>query len=283
MATPRLFFTSLDVSAPVPYPKLLIWFSLLLAVCGCRDAAAQVAPDDNEAQQSTRPHVVSELKRFVTAPARWDAWDWTYFAGSVAAVGLAHHFDTRVRNHFVAGSSTALSTKNQHDLQDAVPTALALGGTWVYANMLDDVSGRRETWTMVEAAVLSSAQTYALKYVAGRERPDETDNPNRWRKSGSSFPSLHASAAFAVGTVLAESGGDRWIRRALGYGLASLTAYERLKHNAHWLSDVVAGAALGVGSARFAMGRPNGEDAAVSFGIAPVEGGAILSCRVNLK
>ena len=39
--------------------------------------------------------------------------------------------------------------------------------------------------------------------------------------AGDSFPSMHVSTTFAVGTVLAESGGDnyRWLRRGIGYGL----------------------------------------------------------------
>jgi len=38
------------------------------------------------------------------------------------------------------------------------------------------------------------------------------------------------------------SGGDdfKWIRRALGYGMASATAYVRLRENVHCLSDTVA-------------------------------------------
>ena len=69
-----------------------------------------------------------------------------------------------------------------------------------------------------------------------------------------------------MGTVLAESGNDdyRWIRRLLGYGLGAATSYERLKHNAHWLSDTVAGAALGIATARFSMDRREGREAATS-------------------
>src|SRR4029077_17844265 len=139
---------------------------------------------------------------------------------------------------------------------------------------------------MLEAAGLGGVTAIALKYAVAREGPDQTSNPNQWRKSGgNSFPSFHSTAAFAVGTVLAESGNDdyRWVRRFLGYGLGAATSYERLKHNAHWLSDTVAGAALGIASAHFAMNRRDGRDAATSgLTVEPVPGGAMLAYHLTL-
>jgi membrane-associated phospholipid phosphatase len=110
---------------------------------------------------------------------------------------------------------------------------------------------------MHEAAALSSAAGYLLKKAGGRQRPYETSDSGSWHDGGDSFPSLHATAAFAIGTVLAESGNDRYrrIRRVLGYGLAVGTAYARMDDGAHWLSDTVAGGSLGVATARFVMKR----------------------------
>lgn len=138
---------------------------------------------------------------------------------------------------------------------------------------------------MLEAAGLSGVTDYTLKFAAGRETPGQTSNPNDWLKSGSSFPSLHSTAAFAVGTVLAESGNDdvRWLRRLLGYGLGVFTSYERLKHDAHWLSDTVAGAALGTASAHYVMNRRYGTDAQSTLALVPIEGGAMLTYRVTLN
>jgi undecaprenyl-diphosphatase len=127
----------------------------------------------------------------------------------------------------------------------------------VVSEITGDSFASAEVGTMLEAAGFSSITAEALKYAAGRERPDQTTNPNDWRAAGSSFPSLHSTAAFAIGTVFAESGDDdyRWLRRALGYGMASATAYLRLHDNEHWLSDTVAGAALGIATGRFSTHR----------------------------
>jgi membrane-associated phospholipid phosphatase len=139
---------------------------------------------------------------------------------------------------------------------------------------------------MLEAAGLSSVTAYAFKYTIRRTGPDQTSDPNQWGKSGgNSFPSWHSTAAFAVGTVLAESGNDeyRWVRRLLGYGLGAATSYERLKHNAHWLSDTVAGSALGIASAHFVMNRSGRTDDGREVRVVPLEGGVLLTYSLSFK
>ena len=190
-----------------------------------------------------------------------------------------------MRTHFLKTLTSAPTTSSK-DVQDAIPAAAVFVATWGYANLIDDRNGRAEAWAMLEAAGLASVSGYALKYAVGREGPDRTSDPNQWRKGGgNSFPSVHSSAAFAVGTVLAESGSDdyRWMRRVLGYGLGAATGYERLKHNAHWLSDTVAGAALGVASAHFAMNRRDRTDEETGLRVVPLERGAMLSCTLTLR
>ena len=60
------------------------------------------------------------------------------------------------------------------------------------------------------------------------------------------FPSGHAALAFATAAALAMLWPkSRW--RWGFYAVAAVVAAERVLENAHWLSDTVAGAALGVG------------------------------------
>jgi hypothetical protein len=234
---------------------------------------------------STLPPILEDTKLYFTAPLRWDGRDWLYFAGSVAAVGVAHRYDEDVRNHFVANDPTLATNAESYGLEDAVPAAAAFLGTWAMAAFSDDSRGRREAWVMAEATALSAATGFLVKFAAGRERPSETADANDWRASGDSFPSLHATAAFAIGTVLAESGSDeyRWERRALGYGIGLATSYQRLKHNQHWLSDVVAGAALGISSAHFAMNRHEASDERAMISVTPMDGGLFLTYSMPLR
>ena len=228
--------------------------------------------------------VIDDVKHYVTSPLHWDGTDWLYFGSTLVAIEAAHQFDGRVRTHFTAGSKTALDGKDTHSLQDAIPAAAAVVATGIYAALIDDPAGRTETWSMLEAGGLASATGLMLKYAAGRQRPNETRDPNRWRAQGNSFPSLHVTAAFAIGTVLAESGNDeyRWVRRFLGYGIAAATGYERLKHNEHWLSDTIAGAALGMASAHFVMNHEGRSERSGALTVVPLDGGVMLTYNIPL-
>lgn len=222
---------------------------------------------------------LEDTKLYFTAPLRWDAEDWTAFGGTLLAIGAAHEFDSRVRDHFATGSKAMLNGGEDKNVwRDAAPTGALIVGTGLYAALIRDSDGYRETWALVEAGVFSGATAEVLGLAAGRERPDATSSPNQWRQGGDSFPSLHVSTAFAVGTVFAESGNDeyRWIRRIVGYGIAGATAYVRVQENVHWVSDTVAGAALGIATARFVLNRQNAEaHAALQF--EPIKNGWRLS------
>jgi membrane-associated phospholipid phosphatase len=225
---------------------------------------------------------LDDAGQYFTAPLRWDAEDWTYFGIALAAVAAAHEFDSTVRTHF-AGSNVVLNAKDQNSVRDALPAAALIAGTWAAAGYLGDSDGYRETWRLVEAGVLSTATGEVLTLAGGRERPDATTSPNQWRKAGDSFPSVHASAAFAIGMTFAESGNDdyRWIRRIVGYAVAGGTAYIRVKNNVHWVSDTVAGAALGIATARFVLNRENGGHAQIGF--QPQKDGWMLTYNVPLR
>jgi membrane-associated phospholipid phosphatase len=225
-----------------------------------------------------------DVQCYVTAPIRWDQRDWIYFGGTVAAIAIAHHYDEDVRTHFVGDAVVPPSNSKSYDTEDALPAAGVFAATLLYATVTWDPDGRSETWQMLEAAGFSSATSYLLKYAAGRERPDVTNDPNQWRSGGDSFPSLHTTAAFAIGTVLAESGNDRyrWVRRFLGYGMAGYTGYARLKHNAHWLSDTVAGAGIGVSTAHFVINRHAGYSRVGQLNFVPLQGGVMMTYNVVL-
>jgi len=273
----------------VQKPLALLIAAGTLTVCGaawCQTSEQPSPPPPAaSAPQASRSGLASDIKRYFTAPLHWNRSDWAWFGGALVAVGATHHYDSQVRTHFLKTLTSAPTTSSK-DVQDAIPAAAVFVATWGYANLIDDRNGRAEAWAMLEAVGLASVSGYALKYAVGREGPDRTSDPNQWRKGGgNSFPSVHSSAAFAVGTVLAESGSDdyRWMRRVLGYGLGAATGYERLKHNAHWLSDTVAGAALGVASAHFAMNRRDRTDEETGLRVVPLERGAMLSCTLTLR
>jgi membrane-associated phospholipid phosphatase len=91
-----------------------------------------------------------------------------------------------------------------------------------------------------------------IKSLFRRKRPvwvREAPRPHKLRTPlSSSFPSGHASAAFTAAGVLGH-GDPLW---PLYYGVAAVVASSRVYVKIHHASDVVAGAALGVGLAAVA-------------------------------
>jgi membrane-associated phospholipid phosphatase len=229
---------------------------------------------------------LEDTKLYFTSPLRWDEEDWLYFGGALVAVGAAHSFDGRVRDHFATGSKAILNGgEDKNSLRDAAPTVAIIAATGLYASFIDDRDGYRETWALIEAGAFSAATAEALGYATGRERPDASTSPNEWGRGADSFPSLHTTVAFAVGTVFAESGNDeyRWIRRIIGYGVAGATAYVRVEENVHWLSDTVAGAALGIATAKFVLNRQDTGQSRGTVQFQPVKGGWMVSYSVRTR
>jgi len=237
------------------------------------------------AEQLNGHALLEDTKLYFTAPLRWDERDWMYFGGTLVAIGVAHEYDADVRAHFVTDPNAPLDGGDPHSLSDAAPAAAIVIGTWAAAWMLDDSAGYEEGRQMLEAAGFAAVSTTLFKFAAGRKRPNETTQVDEWFQGGDSFPSLHVSAAFAIGTVLAESGSDeyRWVRRALGYGIAGATAYARMQHNVHWLSDTVAGAALGIATAHFVMNRGEARTQRSAFMLVPTDGGLMLTYNLTLR
>lgn len=89
----------------------------------------------------------------------------------------------------------------------------------------------------------STVIVQSMKRIVGRERPDRSDKR--------SFPSGHTSSAFAAAEFLNQEFGRQrpWVS-ITGYAAATATGYLRMYNNAHWLGDVLAGAAIGMGTTR---------------------------------
>ena len=94
-----------------------------------------------------------------------------------------------------------------------------------------------------------------LKAAFGRARPWLGEGPYAFAGPSidddyNSMPSGHSATAFALATVLAEQYPEY---KYVFYACASLIAVSRVYVHAHWPSDVLAGAAIGVWSANQVM------------------------------
>ena len=117
---------------------------------------------------------------------------------------------------------------------------------------------------LFRAQVVSQSVTQGIKFAARRTRPDGTTL---------SFPSGHTSSAFATATVL--QGNFGWKVGIPAYAMAAWIGASRMQMQRHYLSDVIAGATIGILAGRsvtFGMGGKN-------FAVSPIaaEGGVGVS------
>lgn len=99
---------------------------------------------------------------------------------------------------------------------------------------------------VVSSAILSNI----LKYAINRPRPFNTYSIIEKISAGGSpsFPSGHTSDAFAIATALSIAY-PKWYIIILAYAWAFTVAYSRMFLGVHYLSDVIAGATIGIGLA----------------------------------
>ncbi len=136
---------------------------------------------------------------------------------------------------------------------------LAAGGTlavtgWAFHNDFTKHLGVDVTRAVVTSGVITAAIKGTVGRARPRSMPEDPDMfyPGRgfFNNDRASFPSGHTSAAFAGASVLAlelskaHPRHSRWIALGL-YGAATAVGFSRMYENAHWASDVFAGAAIG--------------------------------------
>lgn len=102
-------------------------------------------------------------------------------------------------------------------------------------------------WRSFDALAVSAAGSQVLKWTFQRERPSQTNDPNKFFQGlhNQSFPSGEVTAVSAAVTPFMVRYGNE---HPAVYGLAVLPVYDaiaRMKTHGHWQTDVIAGAALG--------------------------------------
>src|SRR5262249_23602717 len=110
---------------------------------------------------------------------------------------------------------------------------------WIVGHVVGSERASAAGRDLLRAQISGASFTYALKYAVDRTRPN--GDPR-------SFPSGHATAAFATATVLQEHYG--WKLGLPMFALATYVGGERVTQKKHWPSDVTFGAAIGMMSGR---------------------------------
>ncbi|MDV6167445.1 phosphatase PAP2 family protein [Flavobacterium sp. DG1-102-2] len=161
----------------------------------------------------------------------------------------------------------------------------------VYALNAMGIQGKNNfkdrTIVMATSYLIMSGAVLGLKSLTKVERPD--------RSSKNSFPSGHTATAFAGAEFLWQEYKDKSIWYGIaGYAVATGTGMFRIYNDRHWLTDVAAGAGIGIMSTKIAYwlhlytsrlfngGISNGEQR-YKMAIAPFYNGSQFGCSLVIQ
>ncbi len=194
-----------------------------------------------------------ETIQFVEQPLNWEVGDWLKFGLVAGATVAATQADQPVRNIVQRNPGYLNSVPIQAGYYWGVgyPTAI-LGVGFGLTGWLDDYTPLKKIgFEIIQATAYAELTKSLFTYSVGRSRPYNNKGPGVFRPfdlldgAYQSFPGGHATAAFALSTVLAENTNSIWLK-ILCYVPAGLTDVARVYEDSHWTSDQVFGTAIGI-------------------------------------
>lgn len=157
-------------------------------------------------------------------------------AGAIA-VGGASLLDKSAQSYFSGkGRVGELNWVGNKVIGLGTPGLILGAGVWLGGYLFESGYEIHSGRAQVESLVVTGILVTLAKSLSNRRRPNGED--------AYSFPSAHSAYAFTTASVLQEFYG--WKFGVPAYLLAGLTAASRMQDNQHWLSDTVAGAAVGI-------------------------------------
>jgi len=207
----------------------------------------------------------SNLKQSFTKPFHMSRKDWGKLGKFVVITGALSFLDEPIQKRAldIREHNATLRSISQQITNFGGPyegyTLAALGA---YGFLFHKKKMQTTTLLALQSYITGAAVESVLKFLSGRQRPYVV-NPKQGEpeptfrgpfhamrdaqgnRLNSSFPSGHTTVAFAAATVYAlEYKNKPWVP-VFAYTAASLIGISRITQNAHWATDVLAGAALG--------------------------------------
>src|SRR6266446_6593982 len=235
-----------------PPRSLLVFLAL-----ACSVSTAQAAPGDADpspplprSPETWNRSAIPEHPLFT----RGDAW---FAAASVASVALATRLDRWAADEAPENNGALARdvSRNAERLGNPIYIVPAL----ILFRAADALEHRPDRagslMRIAEGAGGAAAAAGIVKLAVGRARPLDAPGDQdviRPFSGNSAFPSGHTTLAFGVAAAIDAETRSKWVPYVV-YPLAGLVGWSRVRDNQHWLSDVVAGAALGTWTARKAV------------------------------
>ena len=214
--------------------------------------ARSLSAADSHSARTFFPDLYSDQKEIWTFPGHEASWKkpavWLAIGLSTASFSLDGRPAERLReDDSFTGFNNAFASSAGDVVVAAVPLALLAIG-----EISRDQEFRDYGWKSCEAALDGFLVAAIAKAATQRTRPHEGRHYGFW-EGGNSFPSGHATVAWAVAaTTASHFGGHKWVPWVV-YPLAGLVSFSRVSSGHHFPSDAVVGSVIGFGIGRYVV------------------------------
>jgi membrane-associated phospholipid phosphatase len=187
----------------------------------------------------------------IASPKNWKGGDFLSLSAVVGAGLLLYSVDQDIQQwaqeHRNSSSEDVFKTIGH--LGNGVVLLGLITALYVSGEVSDNNGLRKTALLSLESWLTSGIIVRGLKSVVGRARPwtgefSHSFHPFSTRSRFASFPSGHASSAFAMATVIADQSKKVYVD-ILAYSLATMAAFSRVHLDKHWASDILVGSAIG--------------------------------------
>jgi membrane-associated phospholipid phosphatase len=195
----------------------------------------------------TPKRILFDQKAIWTSPLHIKPWDATWLLPLSAITGTMIGSDQHTMNHLIQ-----INANDQHHFNTISNGGIAALGAFpasMYLWSLGHDAPQAHETSLLTGEALADGYIFskAIQFVSLRDRPAVNNANGHFWSSGpldSSFPSDHATAAWAMASVMGDEY-PGWLMRTAVYGLATGVSVSRVLAEQHFPSDVLVGSAAG--------------------------------------
>jgi len=226
---------------------------------------------------------------YAGAPLKFSGREWITAASGIAAATLIIFADEEIerlvnrdRRRIFDGKFQEIPIKYGQVEYGGIFAAGLYG-----AGLFTKTDGLRITGRMLgQSLIYSGSAVMILRWAFGRTRPSFTGNAwdFNWfepRFRLQAFPSGHATVSFALSTILSDRINNTLASIGL-FGLAAIDCFFQVYNHEHWLSDIIVGSVIGIGTSVYVIDqeekrRGSAPTSSGGFRILPANGGLKIS------
>ena len=227
---------------------------IIIAVTTAVAASAQTpapTPSESSLEKDFFKNILQDQKAIWTAPLHIDRADAKWIVPG--SIGLMALFTTdRITGDEIGEADRQVGLSKAISYIGSAYGIGAAAGTFYLLGRKKNDARARETGVLIAEAAIDSAIVYGgLKTITQRGRPADGRERSEFFDGGSSFPSGHSTQAWSAATIIASEYHDRRSVQIAAYATATAVSVARFTGHKHYISDVVAGSALGFGIGKY--------------------------------